>query len=280
MDDLLTPSRSRLISEPGDQLTPSAPLVQVEREQNITIKNPQDILKILQSRPDTETLTKCLKWLVSTKNASAFDIRQPGPQAAQIINVLVNDIVTDYWHSWNDTSSSDGGKARRLLLRCLTSVAGIGAILVRLRALISDTEGSQKERKVNPNLSSELLNLLGYLLEGDGVVGGIWSTTFQSSATPTQKQLVWKELVALVAAGRVLSVVAEVSNRRRTSSSGSLESSWLANGPLYSEWLGRSIRFMAFQDEQPLENKKATIQIFSKSLTLGYTGCWSLGRPP
>ncbi|MCJ1243053.1 telomere binding protein [Trapelia coarctata] len=271
MEDLLIPSRSRLISEPTDQLTPSAPLVQVEREQTIVLKNQEDILKTLRSKPDAETLIKCLKWLASTRNETAFDIRQPGPQAAQIINVLVNDIVTDYWHSWEGTSSSNGGKAHKLLLRCLTSVAGIGGILTRLRTLISDNEGPQKERKVDPNLSSELLDLLGDLLEGDDVLDGIWNGISQSSATPTQKQLVWKELIALLAAGRVLSVAAEVSNYQRASSSGTLESNWLVNGPLYSEWLGRSIRFMAFQNEQSPMRKKAATQLFSKSLTLGYT---------
>ena len=279
MDDLLFPSRSRLISEPEDQLKPSAPLVQVEREQNIVLKDQEDILKILNSKPDSKTLTKCLKWLASTKNESGFDIRQPGPLAAQVINVLVNDIVTDYWHIWKSNSSSDGLKARKLLLQCLTSVAGIGAILIRLRALISDTEGSQKERKLDADLPSELLDLLADLLKGDDVVDGIWKRIYQSSATPIQKQLVWKELVALLAAGRVLSVAAEVSNRQRTSNSGTLESSWLASGPLYSEWLGRSIRFIAFREEQPPDQRKAIIHLFGKSLTLGYTGYLILGRP-
>jgi len=274
MEDLLTPSRSRPILELGDQLTPSVPPIQAEPQQNIILKDHDDVLKILQLQPDAENLTKCLKWLASTRKETAFDIRQPGPKAAQIIHVLVNAIVTDYWQSWEDSDSSNNGKARRLLLRCLTSVAGIGAILTRLRALISDGAGSQNEKKSDPKLSSQLLNLLGDLLKEDDVLDGIWNKIYQSSASPTQKQLVWKELIALVAAGRVLSIAAEVSSRQRTSSMDTLESSWVANGPLYAEWLGRSIRVMAFQNEQqPPGKKKATTQLFSRSLTLGYTGC-------
>lgn len=274
MEGLLTPSRSRLTSNLGDQLTPSVPPVQAEWQQIIVLKDHEDVLKLLQSKPDAEGLTRCLKWLASSRNETAFDIRQPGPQAAQIINVLVKDIATDYWHSWEETGSLDDGKARRLLLRCLTSVAGIGAILTRLRALIPGTEGSQKETKLDPKLSSELLNLLGDLLKGDAVVDSIWNMIHRSSATPVHKQLVWKELISLIAAGRVLSVAAEVSSRLRIVSSGTLESSWLADGPLYSEWLGRSIRFMALHTEQQSpEKKKATTQLFSKALTMGYTGC-------
>lgn len=273
MEDLLTPSRSRLMSELDNQLTPSVPPVQAEPQHNIILKDHEDVLKILQSQPDAENLTRCLKWLVSTRKESAFDIRQPGPKAAQIVHVLVNTIVTDYWRSWEDSDNPNNGKARRLLLQCLTSVAGIGAILTRLRALILDAAGSQNEKKLDPKLSSELLNLMGDLLKGDDVLEVIWTKIYQSSASPTQKQLVWKELIALVAAGRVLSIAAEVSSRHRTSSLGTLGSSWLANGPLYAEWLGRSIRNMAFQNEpQPPEKNKSTTQLFSKALTLGYTG--------
>lgn len=274
MEEILTPSRSRLILDLGDQLTPSVPPVQIEPQQDIIIKDHDDVLKILQSQPDAENLTKCLQWLVSTRKESAFDIRQASPKAAQIIHVLVNAIVTDYWRSWKDSDSPDNRKTYRLLLRCLTSIAGIGAILTRLRASISDVAESQNEEKSDPKLSLEMLNLLGDLLEEDGVLDGIWNKIYQSSASPTQKQLVWKELIALVAAGRVLSIAAEVSGRQRTSSMDISESSWVTNGPVYAEWLGRSIRVMALQHEQqPPEKKKATFQLFSKSLTLGYTGC-------
>ena len=275
MEELLTTSTSRPIAKADDCLTLSTKSIQKELEQSSKIQLPDDVLKIIQSRPDKDTLVRCLEWLAASGNElRSFNIRLPSSQAAQMIHVFVNNTVNDFWHTW-DTKS----RPRRLLLKCLTSVAGISAALTKLRSLISRDGNKKSNTASRPDMSQDIqpfhdtIGLLEAILEKPGVVNSLWTAIHVSSANIAQATLLWKELVSLLAAGRLLSVVSEAQSIQSRISSGIIKTSWLANGSAYAEWLGREILTMVVHKTTLTSTKKAAaIQLLIKALTLGYTG--------
>ena len=283
MEDLLTPfspTPSRLVSALHEHLTPAKYSNESHDEQDLIFKRPADVLKVLQSQPDLESLTKCLKWLTSNVTGlSDFDIRLPGADAAQIINVLVNDIIPHYWHVWIGDESKSYNRQRKLLLRCLTSVAGIGALVTRIRSMNPNVGDAQATTKLRPEqaptaqLTDDLVNFLESLLGKDNVVDNVWTTIYIDSKLGVQKAILWKELVSLLAGSRLLSAVAEAQDRHRSTDFTEKQSSWLGSGQLYSTWLGRNIHFMITHGKDNFSRKhKDGARLLSKALTLGYTG--------
>ena len=278
MEDLLTASISRPIAKADGQSIPSTNSTQKEPEQSSKIQSPEDVLRTIQSKPNIDALVKCLKWLTSSDNElRPFNIRLPGSQATQIINVLVNDIVNDFWYTWDAKS-----RPRKLLLMCLTSVAGISAVVAKLRNLFS-RDGVKKHETASRPITSQgiqslhdTIGLVESILEKPGVVSSLWTQIHVSTANTAQASLLWKELVSLLAAGKLLSVVSEAYSILRRISSGITVSSWLIDGSIYAEWLGREILAMAEHREQlASEQIVAATQLLTKALTLGYTGALS-----
>ncbi|MCJ1283700.1 telomere binding protein [Xylographa opegraphella] len=282
MEDLLTeftPTHSKLVSALHEHLTPVVDSNQSRDDGDLTISRPDHVLKVLQSQPDLKPLTKCLKWLTSNiTGLNEFDIRLPGAEAAKIINVLVNDIIPHYWHVWTGSESRSYNRQRRLLLQCLTSVAGIGALVTRLRSFNPEPGEAQAtiktrlEQTPKAQLTNDLVNFLETLLDKDSVVDAIWTTDRIDPVISTQKAILWKELVSLLAGGRLLSAVAQAQDRHRSTESIDKQSSWLASGQLYSAWLGRNILFMVIHGKDDFARQhKDTARLLSKALTLGYT---------
>ena len=275
MEDILTQSRSRPIAKANEYLIPSIKSRQNEPEQSSKVQSADDVLRTLKSKPNTDALTRCLKWLTSPDDElRLFNIRLPGSQAAQIINVLVNDIVNDFWHTWDATSGQ-----RKLLLKCLTSVAGLGAAVTKLQYLISRDGDKKHENALLPNsapdaqIIRDVIGLLEAILEKPSVVNSLWTEIQLSTASTAQASLLWKELISLLAAGKLLSVVAEAHSVQSRISSGITVSSWLTNGSVYAEWLGREIFAMVEHKKQLTSGEMgAAIQLLIKALTLGYTG--------
>ncbi|MCJ1389293.1 telomere binding protein [Xylographa bjoerkii] len=273
----LTPSK--LVSALHEHLTPAEYSNQPHSNQDLIFKRPEDALKVLQSQPDLQSLTKCLQWLTSNITAfNDFDIRLPGAEAAKIINVLVNDIIPHYWHVWNGSERNSYSHQRRLLLRCLTSIAGIGALVTRLRSFEPETGEAQAIIKIRPEqaptaqMTDDLVSFLEALLERDTVVDSIWTTNYIDSDIANRRAILWKELISLLAGGRLLSAVAEAQDRHRSTDSIDKQSSWLGSGQLYSAWLGRNIQVMIIHGKDNLTRKhKDVARLLSKALTLGYT---------
>jgi telomere length regulation protein len=284
MQDLLTLSGTRSLSTQTDQLlSPTQARKEEHGRDTAKLHIPEDVLDILKSKPGLEDLIRCMKWI--STNGNGFDIRSPGPHAAQIIHVIVNETVPNYWHIWRSTDSSDYDKPRKLLKRCLTSVAGLGAVVMQLRTLSSDIEVNQGTEKSVPILNqsakakalSDLIDLLERLLAGHETIQALLAHIKHSGHTTTLTTLLWKELVSLLASGKLLSVVAEADSHRNNAESRAIEKSWLADGPVYSRWLGRNIHFMILQMDRSENPKDSPInQIINKALTLGYTGCSTL----
>lgn len=280
MESLLLPMRNETESRLNQKeklLTVNTEPLRTE-QRIISLSSPEDVLDVLKSAPGRQLLGRALRWLTcSERNSDGFNIKMPCPKAAQIIHVLVNSIIPNYWTSFNQDHNSDPPREKRLLVRCLRSVAGIGALISRLRLLISLLKESQAHAKIgNPNKGQpleELLDVVRNVLEEDGFTPLIWNDISTCTSQSSLKSLQWKEFLALVASGRILSLTSEATIILNGSDSSTKAGIWVADGNQYATWLGRNIQeMMKTVTADDVECAKAISQLLSKALILGYTG--------
>ena len=281
MPDLLTTlhTRTRDQAEHSEgQLVPV--LSQQPKRPVFTIKGPEDVQEVLKAKPEYATLSRALRWLNrSLTHEDEFNIKNPGPKATQIIFTLVNDIVPDYW----ETLRSDAGHEKDLLVQCLRTVAGIGAITFRLRFLLTLLKDNQKPAPVTTLSKTQpveiLLSFLETVLASEEIITVIWRDIEDCNLPSLQKSLQWKEFSSLVASGKVLSIASEASLAVGDLSSSIRNGCWISDGSQYVAWLGRCIQHSSKAlTDGDIEGQKALSQLLSKGLTLGYTGPHSDGH--
>ena len=280
MDDLLKPLQSRRISDVernGNTIEDNIE-ARPPRQQDFSINSSEDVLEALKSQPDSQFLCKVLRWLDAiVKNPDGFNIKKPGPKAAQITYILVNDVVPNHWHSLRSSDSLAALNCLRLLQQCLRSVAGIGAIISRLRllnSLFKESSGRKDASALGRMQSLEvLLDFTGYILEGEKAFAIVWGDLNSFFTNPSLKSLYWKEFLSLVASGKLLSLASEAAIQLKNSDSSLKISGWVEDGRKYAGWLGVNIQYMLkSMPRDHLESRNALTQLLSKSLTLGYTG--------
>lgn len=269
MDDFLTPVKTTNVKNQPTQPTLAS---RDGVPATILIKSPRDALKALQIEPDYETVRKILRYLESTiYSKDAFSIAVPGPLSAQIINVLVNTTIPDYWRA---LKKGDGKRTNILsLIKCLRSVSGLGAIVARLRALIADSKQkkSVSEKRDPSQQIEDLLDALSLVLTEESVSWDIWTSISQLTLGHTQRTLLWKEFVTLTASGKILAIAAQAEDALKDSTVIRSEP-WLAKGNEYASWLGNNIAAM-IKSVMPSDVSKwnAITQLCGKAFTLGYT---------
>jgi telomere length regulation protein len=224
-----------------------------------SLETPSAILECLRASPSQETIVKCLHLL-----DSAFNIRAPSPVSSQITKVLLETTLPDFWHVL-------GRKQRGLLARCLASPTGLGGIVARLKALIPPARDKPSGEVVGlrENLA-ELLVLLQMAIARGGFLHEIW--TLSEMENEIKRKLLWKEFVALVGGGRLLSIVAEaemVLGRLAPDQ----KQRWIGDGKLYALWLGREISETCLRFD-PMEDAswKSLSLLLTAGFRLGYTG--------
>lgn len=275
MEDLLTPLKT---TTTGYHLTEVEPAKDTYPDSNWKLDSSEAALDILSAKPDLKQLTRVLHWLDHKAAEDAnFNIKIPGPKATQIINVLVNNTVSDYWATLNGQQNSVHRNLKRLLLRCLSSVAGIGAITTRLRSLVISSRDGGGRKNVGEAEKSEpmtdLLDLLQSIVGKDTFIKSIWTDISTLIPKLSARSLLWKELISLLATGRLLSVAAEANEVLNKGSSSIQNESWIGNGKEYSSWLGRNVGALAIHlREEDTEAWKEAARLLGKGLTLGYTG--------
>jgi telomere length regulation protein len=292
MEGLLTPvSTSYNPSKDGLIET----LVEVPKSSKVqerlvrTATTPEGALEILRNQPDFDTLTVLLSYIEEeSSSGSDFNIRSPSPVAAQLVNVLVAEIIPSYWtilrgraqHEQQFPSRDSGREAERLqLLACLRSVTGLNAILIRLRALLQQRKEDQKQVAGSKSLEElkDMVEVIQDLLEDD-IISKV-SHDLQN-ANPGKSTALWQEFSALLGGGKILSVVAETEASIQELSQRLENPFWAASGSLYCTWLGQSIaRWVA---NMPLEDslpwKRCSI-LLSRSFRLGYTSKFIFAPP-
>lgn len=280
MEGLLTPIQTRNKSGLDQQENHLVPL-RTDRshgeKQTFSLNSPEDALEILKSKPGHQELNNVLRWLNAIANArEGFNIKTPGPIAAQIVYVLVNDIVPDYWADLSGERTGHS-KEKLLLIRCLSSVTGIGAIVSRLRLLLGLLKVPQGQAEISGISRSApvetLIAVLQAVFDSDGFVASVWNDINSCISQLSQKSLQWKEFVSLVASGKVLSTASEASFALDALSQSVAASSWVGNGIEYATWLGRNVQHMiSLLPENDVESDKALSQLLKRALSLGYTG--------
>ncbi|KAL2041371.1 hypothetical protein N7G274_005753 [Stereocaulon virgatum] len=279
MEGLLAPIKTTVRSDVVQQenfLVPVRTEPSHGRKQIFSVNGPEDTLEILKSEPDHDELSRVLRWLKATADArEGFNINIPSPQTAQVVYVLVNDIISDYWatSSGRNTNKSTG---ERLLVRCLSSVTGIGAIVARLRQLLDQLRAPQGQAEISGINRFQplgiLLDVLEATLDSDAFVASVWNDIYSYISEPSLKSLRWKEFVSLVASGKVLSIASEASLALDAVSESVANGNWVGNGFGYATWLGRNMKHMIntlLKDR--VASDTALSQLLSKALNLGYT---------
>ena len=281
MDDLLSPVKITTtgdIRRADDQIVVIASRQEPHTNSQYPFHSPEDALAALKSKPDFDLLTGVLQWLDPARiRDDHFNVKVPGPKVSQILFVLVEEIIPNYWRVLKDGGSSNKDKQVKLIVRCLSSIAGIGVIIARLRVLLDlkDEAPNQSKNKgmgKNP-LIEDMLDVLQSVVHRDSFLSRTWKDLSSLVTNSSQRNLMWKELISSVAGGRVLSIAGEADHKLNESDSNVKDRSWLGDGNQYSTWLGRNVAYMiTLLDQDNVEAQRPLARLLEKALKLGYTG--------
>ncbi|KAJ9142084.1 Telomere length regulation protein [Pleurostoma richardsiae] len=239
-----------------------------------------EALEALRSEPDYETLIAVLKYLLAGGKTSgdSFSITVPGPQSAKAVQILVADIVPNYWVllKESDTPAEKRNSTASdldLLLHCLRSITGINAVLARLRTLLQERRAEKLDaQRTDTALNLPiLLELLCDLLDGDDRVQQIWIAASSGMDKPQARRPLTQEVLNLLGGGKILSLAAEAQHVLAPKSSENSNGFWVADGAEYSKWLARNISEWARQiSHNPEDDAKLCSDFLGKALRLGY----------
>jgi telomere length regulation protein len=245
--------------------TISTPVVQKIQDLSIQdaalIDSAQSALQALKSEPSHETIFNVLDYL----NSSTISLIISEPVYASVAHELINNVIPNFWEVLKKRT-----KDAQKFATVLRNPTGIGHIVTRLRSLIAESRQSKAPgttRSISGFLE-DTLDVLGRVLSGDGVSYSIWTEIQTFGKNEVQKKLMWREFLAQVASGRVLSVRAEAEDVMRAEGIPTLRS----GGDDFAEWLGRNVVHMLTIRDKSAACMTAMVEFSSKVLTLGYTG--------
>ena len=281
METLLTPIQTRnRWSHDNDeaQLLPVTTKRDQPEKTKVSLNSPENALDILKSKPDHQELDRVLRWLKSTvSHHEGFNNKVPGPKASEIVYILISNIIPIYWVTKHDSTVSDQSRRKNLLVYCLSSVAGLGAIVSRLRLLLSQLKDPQSQSDVSGIRKTKpvelLLDVLEAILGNNGFILSIWNDINTWILQPSKKSLQWKEFISIVASGKLLSIASEATAILNNLELNIGASSWVGDGHHYAAWLGSNVQHMlGASPAGNLEGLKMLSQLLKKALTLGYIG--------
>ncbi|KAI0146679.1 telomere length regulation protein [Pestalotiopsis sp. NC0098] len=234
--------------------------------------SPEEALEALKSEPGYEDLISVLQYLQQgSRGNHTFDILQPSPLAAQIIHVLVTEIVPNYWDVINDDSAK-GRKSRdlNLLLECLLSVTGINAAIAYMKALMQQGTSNPKGAKQSNTVMNlvSVMGLTGHLLQPENQVRRIWKNLAPSLENPSKARAIRQEFISLVAGGKIVSLSAEAEFLLREAEA-SKQNFWIADSKAYVQWIGANL-VTWISEEQEDDATKLCADILTRSLKLGH----------
>lgn len=278
MDDLLAVVKTSKNGEKSHSLRAQTLSPNQETVPGLEINTSETALNVLKSVPSLPDVIRVLRFLdpVGPKKQS-FNILVPSSISAQLLHLLISITIPDYWDklpaSYDENLDQEKNEfhARAALLRCLSSVAGITALVVRLRTLL-DAEEFKNQATGKEHMLKNVLSVLVSVIKPQGLLFHLYKTNVQLSKNDAQNQVIWKEAISYIAVGKLLSIIAE-SLRSLGSVNISKSISWAGEGQRYATWLGRNISFMCCNvtmDDAPAW--RAMGDFFGRSLSLGYAG--------
>ena len=224
------------------------------------VDSAQAALKALKSQPNYETLTSVLKFLRGPNISLVIS----EPVYASIAYELVSNTLPNYW-----TTLRQHSKNAHAFASILRNPTGIGHLLTRLRSLIADSQ-QKKAPGTAHNVSDfikDTLDVLDMVMDGDDAISSVWREIQKFSKNDIQRKLTWKEYLAQVASGRVMSIRAEAEDILKANG---VECSALT-GNDFATWLGRNFVHMSTGDDDG-DHISALVELLSKILGLGYAG--------
>ncbi|KAJ5727649.1 hypothetical protein N7493_005469 [Penicillium malachiteum] len=234
---------------------------------------PNQIIDVLKSQPSREHLSIVLATLDPFNKSKPLDldVRVPGPVSAQILQLLVCTTIPDHWASLTrDDKGAKNGKIKSAILRCLSSVAGIGSLIARLRSLITSSRASHQlaEGTADHPAIHDVLSVLASLLEPKDLMHRFRGEI--STLNATRQRVAWNELVSLIASGKIVSTVAEALTVASEIQSSSI--TWLGDGRKYASWLGSNISYMLSKlDADDESGWPCAASLTERGLSLGYS---------
>ena len=278
MEDLLKAVTTRKITK-DDELS-LRPLAQPTIAETHAIETPppttpESALNSLSSQPSPSSLYQTLLYLYKTtsvRQESGFNVLVPSAKAAQIIFVLVNDVLPSFWPVLGNATNSEEKRARRHLIRVLRSSSGFGALLAKLKADIEEAKDGGKGKVEGLQL---IIEVFAELLEGDEILSGLYRDVTKYETRPQRADMWWKEICSVIASGRIVSLIAEGDALLEEASTNLRQKSWIADASQYSAWLGRNLRHVVDEPSEEawsLSRRKAMALPLKRGLTLGHPG--------
>jgi telomere length regulation protein len=276
MDDFLTPASSARSNARSTRPNLVQELGTSNSEIKATLRSPEGALEVLHHEPDYQSLISTLRYLSrgQSQGAADFDIRKPSPLSAQLIQVLVAEIVPNYWTLLKEDTDENKTSDLALLLSCLRSAGGINAILTRLRAHIQDARSQDSQKGERRHLSINigiLLDLLRHVLEGKSRVLDIWKAATAGLDNHGRVKPLIQELLSIFGSGKIMSLAAEAEGFLDPSSKQTLGSFWIADSVKYTTWLSDNV-VEAQSATSTTEQSKFFSSLFGKALHLGHPG--------
>ncbi|GAQ06402.1 hypothetical protein ALT_3723 [Aspergillus lentulus] len=233
------------------------------------------ISAVLKSKPDQDTIAHVLS-ILDPSNRKAlppdFDIRVPSAKATQILNVLVNLTIPDHWEYLRE-KKGEATQLRGMFLRCFSSVAGLSCLVTQLRSLITAARAAHQNAEGSSNgiRLAEILSVISALLKPADFALRLYNDIDALYTNETQKQLAWKELIALLGASKLLPAAAEALSLIKDLE-GLAKLSWLGEGTQYASWLGANIcQIVSRISPNNDSGLKAVALLTARSLSIGYT---------
>ncbi|KAI1936599.1 telomere binding protein [Ophidiomyces ophidiicola] len=245
-------------------------------DERCTIDTPEEALRVLTSEPSEIQFLSALNFLDPTQvSKNRFDITVPEPPTVSIVNSLVSLAINHRWAAIekeyrSSTKSRRARTAKAVVLRCLTSVGGIGALIANLRTLLDQLSGLREgERASRHIVLRDTLSALSNVLHTPGLLFRIYQQIARVDHL-AKRQLAWSQLMVFLASSRVLSTAAETLDAINDLDS-LISIRWIGDGKTYASWLGHSIVSMALSlDNSDTEAWRSLGKFTQRALSLGY----------
>lgn len=235
------------------------------------VSSPEEASIILKGQPGDEELEAVLHYLGNgIEQKTDFNIQLPSPPAAQILNLLTTNIIPDRWAILDSSAASQKDKAtRKLLLSCMNSTAGLGALVARVQGLVAPPPNGQ------PSISEhavfkEIASFFASMVYHKTSIKDLLSQVESAGGKPGQRPALWVEAISLLAGSKVLNVFLEASTTPEFRENIPW---WLQDAREYTVWLGENIASAAISVPSPDAGSwKKLADFLKRALSLGFKG--------
>jgi hypothetical protein len=241
------------------------------------ISSPEQVSAILKEQLTEEKFEAVIRYLEEgIRRKHNFNLDIPSAPAAQILNVLVTTVIPDRWANLSSTTACQADKAsKNSLLLCMSSTAGIGAVLARIQSLLISPQIRQPGSSHHA-VFQETISFFTSMVHHRTFVRELLFRIESSAGKHGQTQAVWAETTSLFAGSKILNIFLEASTISELTS---IIPSWLQDPRDYSRWLGLSIATAAISIAPSREEAWRMLANFLKrALSLGHKGlsCFDL----